>query len=261
MNLVLRIWRQAGPKAKGRFEDYPVTGISPDYSFLEVLDRINEELISQKRVPVAFEMDCREGICGSCSLMINGRPHGPQPATTTCQLYMRHFHDGQTITVEPWRSRATPVIKDLIVDRSAMDRIMQSAGYISVHTGEAPDANTITVARSRADQAFVAASCIGCGACIAACPNASAMLFVAAKVTHLSLLPQGESERRHRVLSMVEAMDREGFGNCSNHYECAKACPKLIPVSFIARLNREFLRAGLLGDEYGEPVHHVAHEE
>jgi succinate dehydrogenase / fumarate reductase iron-sulfur subunit len=261
MNLVLRIWRQAGPNARGRFEDYPVSGISPDYSFLEVLDRINEALVSQKREPVAFEMDCREGICGSCSLMINGVPHGPQQATTSCQLYMRHFHDDQTITVEPWRSKATPVIKDLIVDRSAMDRVMQSAGYISVNTGQAPDANTVTIPKPRADMAFVAASCIGCGACIAACPNASAMLFVAARVTHLGLLPQGEPERSHRVLSMVEAMDREGFGNCSNHYECAKACPKSIPISFIARLNREYMRAGLLGHEYGGPVQHVAHEE
>ena len=261
MKLVLRIWRQSGPEAKGHFEDYAVSGIGPDYSFLEVLDRVNEVLIAQDREPVAFEMDCREGICGSCSLMINGKPHGPRPATTTCQLYMRHFHDGQTITVEPWRSKATPVIKDLIVDRSALDRVMQAAGYVSVNTGQAPDANTVTVPKSCADQAFIAASCIGCGACIAACPNASAMLFVAAKVTHLSLLPQGEPERTHRVLAMVEAMDREGFGNCSNHYECASACPKSIPVSFIARLNREFLRAGLLGHEYGEPVHHAVHEE
>ncbi len=261
MNLVLRIWRQASAEVEGRFEDYPVSGISTDYSFLEVLDRINEDLVSQNQEPVAYEMDCREGICGSCSLMINGTPHGPRPATTTCQLYMRHFHDGQTITVEPWLSRATPVIKDLVVDRSALDRIMQSAGYISVHTGEAPDANTIPVSKSRADKAFVAASCIGCGACIAACPNASAMLFVAAKVTHLSLLPQGEPERSHRVRAMVVAMDREGFGNCSNHYECAKACPKSIPVSLIARLNREFQHAGLLGHEYGGPIHHAAHEE
>jgi succinate dehydrogenase / fumarate reductase iron-sulfur subunit len=261
MNLVLSIWRQANAAAEGRFEDYPVSGISPDFSFLEVLDRINEDLISQNREPVAFEMDCREGICGSCSLMINGTPHGPQLATTTCQLYMRHFEDGQTITVEPWRSRATPVIKDLIVDRSALDRVMQSAGYVSVHTGEAPDANSIPIPKASADQAFTAASCIGCGACIAACPNASAMLFVAAKVTQLSLLPQGQPERSQRVISMVEAMDREGFGNCSNHYECARACPKSIPVSFIARLNREFIHAGLFGDEYAQPAHHAAHEE
>jgi len=254
VKFVLRIWRQASADVEGRFEDYPVSGISPDYSFLEVLDRINENLISHNQEPVAFEMDCREGICGSCSLMINGKPHGPQTATTTCLLYMRQFHNGQTITVEPWRSRATPVIKDLVVDRSALDRIMQSAGYISVHTGEAPDANTIPVSKSRADKAFIAASCIGCGACIAACPNASAMLFVA-------LLPQGEPERSHRVLAMVEAMDREGFGNCSNHYECARACPRSIPVSYIARLNREFLRAGLLGHEYSSPANHAAHEE
>jgi succinate dehydrogenase / fumarate reductase iron-sulfur subunit len=261
MNLTLRIWRQSSASDPGGFEDYPVTDISPDFSFLEVLDIINESLVTQNRTPIAFEMDCREGICGSCSLMINGHPHGPQMATTTCQLYMRHFSDGQTITVEPWRSNATPVIKDLIVDRSAMDRVMQAAGYISVHTGEAPDANTIPISKSRADLAFTAASCIGCGACIAACPNASAMLFVAAKITHLTLLPQGQPERTHRVLAMVEAMDREGFGNCSNHYECAKACPKSIPVAYIARLNREFIRAGLLGHEYGEPVHHAAHEE
>jgi len=261
MNVTLRIWRQASAEQSGRFEDYPVNNISPDFSFLEVLDFINEDLLAQNKVPIAYEMDCREGICGSCSLMINGSPHGPQPATTTCQLYMRHFSDGQTISVEPWRSNATPVIKDLIVDRSAMDRVMQAAGYISVHTGEAPDANAIAISKSRADYAFTAASCIGCGACIAACPNASAMLFVAAKITHLTLLPQGQPERTHRVLSLVEAMDREGFGNCSNHYECARACPKSIPISYIARLNKEFIRAGLFGHEYAEPVHHAAHEE
>jgi len=261
MNVILRIWRQASQHQAGSFADYPVSEISPDYSFLEVLDIINEGLMAKNQEPIAYEMDCREGICGSCSLMINGTPHGPQQATTSCQLYMRHFKDGQTITVEPWRSNATPVIKDLIVDRSAMDRVMQSAGYISVHTGEAPDANSVLISKSRADCAFVAASCIGCGACIAACPNASAMLFVAAKVSQLALLPQGRPERSHRVISMVEAMDREGFGNCSNHYECAKACPKSIPVSFIARLNSEFMRAGLLGHEYARPVHHAAHEE
>ncbi len=261
MNFIFRIWRQASQQHNGAFADYPVAGISPDYSFLEVLDIINENLTRQNREPVAFEMDCREGICGSCSLMINGEAHGPQQATTSCQLTMRHFSDGETITVEPWRSNATPVIKDLIVDRSAMDRVMQSAGYISVHTGEAPDANSILISKARADKAFEAASCIGCGACIAACPNASAMLFVAARVTQLELLPQGRPERSHRVISMVEAMDKEGFGNCSNHYECVKACPKSIPLSFIARLNKEFIRAGLLGHEYGEPVHHAAHEE
>jgi succinate dehydrogenase / fumarate reductase iron-sulfur subunit len=261
MKLVLRIWRQASAEAPGYFEDYPVESISPDFSFLEVLDRINEDLAQQQREPIAFEMDCREGICGSCSLMINGTPHGPQLATTTCQLYMRHFKDGEVITVEPWRSNATPIIKDLIVDRSSMDRIMQSAGYISVHTGEAPDANTILIDKANADSAFQAASCIGCGACIAACPNASAMLFVAAKVTQLAILPQGKPERFHRVLTMVEAMDREGFGNCSNHYECAKACPKSIPISLIARLNKEFMLAGMFGRKYARPGPHGEHEE
>ena len=261
MNFVLRIWRQASAEAAGKFEEYPVENIGPNFSFLEVLDLINEGLIEQNREPIAFDMDCREGICGSCSLMINGIPHGPQLATTSCQLYMRHFRDGEVITVEPWRSNATPVIKDLIVDRSAMDRIMQSAGYISVHTGEAPDANTILINKANADSAFEAASCIGCGACIAACPNASAMLFVAAKVTQLAILPQGQPERRHRVLTMVEAMDREGFGNCSNHYECAKACPKSIPISFIARLNQEFMMAGLFGLKYAGHRTHGEHEE
>ena len=261
MNLTLRIWRQPGPEQAGKFHDYPVSGISPDFSFLEVLDQINEDLVNSKQEPIAYEMDCREGICGSCSLMINGVPHGPQQGTTSCQLYMRHFHDGQTVTVEPWRSLATPIIKDLIVDRSAMDRILQASGYISVNTGQAPDANTILISKGRADRAFEAASCIGCGACIAACPNASAMLFVAAKVTQLSLLPQGQPERSHRVLAMVEAMDREGFGNCSNHYECAEACPKSLPISLIANLNKEFMKAALFGHEYGKPTHKTAHEE
>ena len=261
MNLTLRIWRQAGPHVAGHFDNYPVADISPDASFLEVLDLINEQLVSEKKLPIAFEMDCREGICGSCSLVINGLPHGPQQATTTCQLYMRNFSDGDVITVEPFRSGALPVIKDLIVDRSAMDRIMQSAGYISVSTGEAPDANAIAITKFKADHAFDAASCIGCGACISACPNASAMLFVAAKVTHLALLPQGQPERIHRVTSMVEAMEQEGFGSCSNHYLCASACPKSIPVSLIGHFNREFIRASLFGREYGKTVHHSSHEE
>jgi len=260
MNFTLRVWRQSGPTAKGEFEDYPIDGISPDHSFLEVLDAVNESLMAANRETIAYEMDCREGICGSCSLMINGNAHGPQQATT-CQLYMRHFSDGETITVEPWHARALPIIKDLIVDRSAMDRVMQASGYVSVHTGEAPDANTILISKHRADHAFVAASCIGCGACIAACPNASAMLFVAAKVTQLALLPQGQPERSHRVTKMVEAMDREGFGNCSNHYECARACPKSIPISMIAQLNREFMQAALFGREYGRAAPHAAHEE
>lgn len=261
MKVVLSVWRQSGQSDQGRFEDYSVEGIEPDMSFLEALDLLNENLLQSGREPVAFEMDCREGICGSCSLVINGQAHGSQRATTTCQLYMRQFDDGEYITVEPWRAEAIPVIKDLIVDRSAMDRVMQAAGYISVNTGQAPDANSVLVSRNRADKAFEAASCIGCGACIAACPNASAMLFVAAKVTQLALLPQGQPEREHRVLSMVEAMDSEGFGNCSNHYECADACPKSIPLSFIAKLNQEFIKAGLFGREYAEPVHHSAHEE
>jgi succinate dehydrogenase / fumarate reductase iron-sulfur subunit len=261
MKLLLSIWRQAGPEQSGRFEDYPIHNVEPDMSFLEVLDLLNESLLDNGQEPVAYEMDCREGICGSCSLMINGQAHGPQRATTSCQLYMRQFNDGDKITVEPWRAEAIPVIKDLIVDRSAMDRIMQAAGYISVNTGQAPDANTILVSRERSDRAFEAASCIGCGACISACPNASAMLFVAAKVTQLALLPQGQPEREHRVLAMVEAMDSEGFGNCSNHYKCADACPKSIPISLIAKLNQEFIKAGLFGREYAEPVHHSAHEE
>ena len=261
MKFILSVWRQPSATATGRLVDYPIDGIGADDSFLEVIDAINENLMAQQQEPIAYEMDCREGICGSCSLMINGSAHGPQRATTTCQLYMREFSDGETITVEPWRADALPVIKDLIVDRSAMDRIMQSAGYISVHTGEAPDANEIQVSKHRADRAFEAASCIGCGACIAACPNASAMLFVAAKVVQLALLPQGQPERCHRVISMVEAMDREGFGNCSNHYECAEACPKSIPLSVIAHLNREFLQAGLFGREFSAAAHRVVHEE
>jgi len=261
MKVTLKIWRQTSLKDEGRFEEYPIDGISSDHSFLEVLDAINENLMAANREPIAYEMDCREGICGSCSLMINGNAHGPQQATTSCQLYMRHFSDGETITVEPWHADSLPIIKDLVVDRSAMDRVMQAAGYISVHTGEAPDANTILISKHRADHAFVAASCIGCGACIAACPNASAMLFVAAKVTQLALLPQGQPERTHRVTKMVEAMDKEGFGNCSNHYECARACPKSIPISLIAQLNHEFIQAALFGREYSHAAHHAAHEE
>jgi succinate dehydrogenase / fumarate reductase iron-sulfur subunit len=261
MKVTLKIWRQKNRETKGGYVDYPIDGISADDSFLEVMDALNEQLIEKGEDPVAFDHDCREGICGSCSLMINGSAHGPVRATTTCQLYMRHFRDGEVISVEPWRAVALPVIKDLVVDRSAMDRVMQSSGYISVNTGEAPDANAIPVSRFDADKAFDAAACIGCGACIAACPNASAMLFVAAKVTQLAILPQGQPERVHRVTSMVEAMDREGFGNCSNHYECARACPKLVPIAFIAHLNREFINAGLFGREYGKSAFHAEHEE
>jgi len=242
MNLVLRVWRQPHDRAPGHFEVYEAKDVSPDLSFLELLDVVNEGLITQGTDPIAFDHDCREGICGSCAMMINGFAHGPQPAVATCQLYLRHFKDGETITLEPWRARAFPIIKDLVVDRSAFDRIIQHGGYILVTTGEAPEANAVPVPKASADAAMDAAACIGCGACVAACPNASAMLFVAAKVAHLSQLPQGQPEREHRVASMVEAMDREGFGNCTNHYECMAACPKQIHVKFIATMNREYLR-------------------
>lgn len=261
MDFTLKIWRQAGPESQGRFETYPVKGISPDLSFLEMLDVLNEELTRMGRPPVAFDHDCREGICGSCSMVIDGQPHGPQPATTTCQLYMRHFTDGAEITVEPWRAKPFPVLRDLIVDRSPLDRIIEAAGYVSVNTGAAPDAHTMPIPRQDADQAFEAAACIGCGACVAACPNGSAMLFVAAKVTHLALMPQGKPERLHRALHMVGAMDEAGFGNCSNHYECAAACPKAIPERFIARLNREFMVAALTSREFARPCKLHEHEE
>ena len=214
-------------------------------SFLELLDVLNERLVGAGKSPIAFDHDCREGICGACSLMIDGQAHGPDGETTTCQLHMRRYRDGATITVEPFRANAFPVVRDLVVDRSAFDRIIAAGGFISVNTGSAPEANSLPVAKPRADEAMDNAACIGCGACVAACPNASAMLFVAAKVSHLGLLPQGEPEREARVLALVEAMDREGFGNCTNHYECGAACPKGIPVASIARLNREFLRAAL----------------
>ncbi len=261
MRFRLKVWRQSDCSAEGGFEYYPVDEVSPDLSFLELLDQLNERLIGDKVRPIAFDHDCREGICGACSLVINGVPHGPMGATTTCQLYMRHFEDGAEITVEPWRAGPFQVVQDLVVDRSSFDRILQAGGYISVHTGEAPDANTLLISKEVADRAFEAANCIGCGACVAACPNASAMLFVAAKVTHLALLPQGQPEREHRVVKMVEAMDAEGFGNCSNHYRCADACPKAIPVSLIARLNREFMQSALLGREFGDDGHHCCHQE
>jgi succinate dehydrogenase / fumarate reductase iron-sulfur subunit len=250
VDFTLRVWRQQGPKAKGGLETYSVRDISPDMSFLEMMDVLNEQLSSAGQPPVAFDHDCREGICGSCALVINGVPHGEQPGTATCQLYMRHFEDGQTITVEPWQARAFPIVRDLAVDRGAFDRIMQAGGYVSVNAGGAPDANSLPIAKDHADQAFQAATCIGCGACVAACPNASAMLFVAAKVTQYALLPQGQPERSHRVLAMFEAMEREGFGGCSNHYRCEAVCPKEIPVRFIARLNREFTRAALTSPEF-----------
>jgi succinate dehydrogenase / fumarate reductase, iron-sulfur subunit len=243
MNLTLRIWRQKNAETPGRFIEYKPKEISPDMSFLEMLDVVNEDLIKRGEEPIAFDHDCREGICGTCGLVINGRPHGPLSATTTCQLHMRTFKDGDTITIEPWRAGPFPVIKDLVVDRSAFDRIIQSGGYISVSTGGAPDGNAIPIPKEDADKAMDAAQCIGCGACVAACKNASAMLFVAAKVSHLSLLPQGEVEDDRRVLSMVAKMDEEGFGNCTNIGSCEAACPKEITLDNIARMNRLYMKA------------------
>jgi len=246
MNLTLKVWRQKGPEAKGRMETYPVSDVSPDMSFLEMLDVLNEEIIEKGDEPIAFDHDCREGICGSCSLFINGEPHGPMHRTTTCQLHMRSFKDGDTIHIEPWRAKAFPVIKDLVVDRSSFDRIIQAGGYISVNTsGNTLDANAIPVPKEDADKAFDAATCIGCGACVAACKNASAMLFVSAKVSQLSLLPQGEVEASNRVKNMVDQMDKEGFGNCTVTGACEVECPKGISLENIARMNREYLKANL----------------
>jgi succinate dehydrogenase / fumarate reductase iron-sulfur subunit len=241
MRLTLHIWRQPNAQARGRFVDYTLEGASPDMSLLEALDVLNERLAIAGQDPVAFDHDCREGICGTCGMVVNGVPHGPRRATTACQLHLRQFQDGDSITLEPWRARPFPVLKDLIVDRSALDRILQAGGFISVATGSAPDGNAIPVSKESADLAMDAAACIGCGACVAACPNASAMLFVAAKVSHLGLLPQGQPERANRVLKMVAVMDREGFGACTNHGECEAACPKEIRLEFIARLNRDYL--------------------
>jgi len=245
LNLTLKVWRQRGPEAPGRFETYEAKNISPDMSFLEMLDAVNRDLVLKGEEPIAFEHDCREGICGQCSLVINGLPHGADYGTTVCQLHMRHFEDGQEITVEPWRAKAFPIIKDLIVDREAFDKIITSGGYVSVNTNAAPDANSIPVPRDAAEKAMDAAACIGCGACVAACPNASAMLFVSAKISQLALLPQGHPERSKRALAMVKTMDEAGFGNCTNIGECQAACPKEIEVTNIARLNREFYRAAL----------------
>lgn len=247
MNLTLYIWRQKGPKDSGRFERYDVKDISPSLSFLEMLDLLNEDLIKSGNEPVAFDSDCREGICGMCSQVINGIPHGPLKKTTVCQLHLRHFKDGDVIYIEPWRARAFPLIKDLIVDRSALDRIIQAGGYISVHTGGVPDANTILIPKEDSETAMDAAECIGCGACVAACPNGSATLFTASKVTHLAMLPQGRIEAARRVCLMIEAMEKEGFGGCSNHYECEAACPKGLKVAFISKLNREFIKARIKG--------------
>ncbi len=243
MNLNLYVWRQKGPDAPGKLEQLRAKNISPDMSFLEMLDEVNEELIREGKEPIAFDHDCREGICGACSQVINGIPHGPQKRTTVCQLHMRKFKDGDSIYIEPWRAKAFPLIRDLIVDRSALDRIIQAGGYVSCHTGGVPDANAILIPKPDADIAMDAAECIGCGACVAACPNGSAMLFTSAKITQLTSLPQGRAEAARRVCVMTEAMLNEGFGNCSNHYECQDACPKGIRVSFIAKLNREFIRA------------------
>jgi succinate dehydrogenase / fumarate reductase iron-sulfur subunit len=246
MKLTVRIWRQTGPDSEGGMVDYPVEDVSADMSFLEMLDVLNEDLIVQGEEPVAFDHDCREGICGSCGVVINGRAHGPEQ-TTTCQLHMRAFSDGDVIDVEPWRSGAFPVIKDLVVDRSAFDRIVQAGGYVSVPTGSAPEAHATPVPKRDADLAFDNATCIGCGACVAACPNGSATLFTSAKVTHLNLLPQGQPERERRVLDMVGAMDDEGFGGCTNSGECVNSCPKGIPFASITNLNKEFLRASRRG--------------
>lgn len=245
ITLHLKVWRQKGPNAKGAFETHTVNGVNEHMSFLEMLDVLNEQLIHERKQPVAFEHDCREGICGTCSLVINGRPHGPMQGTTTCQLHMRHFKDGETVFIEPWRSAAFPIIRDLVVDRNAFDRVIQAGGYISVNTGAASDANDTLIGKEVAGHAFDAAACIGCGACVAACPNGSAMLFVGAKVSHLALLPQGEVESQHRVQAMVAQMDAEGFGRCSNITACQAECPKDISVDNIARLNREYISSML----------------
>jgi succinate dehydrogenase / fumarate reductase iron-sulfur subunit len=247
MKLTLKIWRQGG-KYKGEFVQYQLDQVNEHMSFLEMLDVLNEQLIARREEPVAFEHDCREGICGTCSLVIDGRPHGPMKGTTTCQLHMRNYKDGDTIVIEPFRAKAFPVVKDLVVDRSAFDRIIQSGGYVSVNTGQAQDANNIPVGKDVAGKAFDAAACIGCGACVAACPNASAMLFTSAKVSHLALLPQGQVERQQRVLEMVAQMDKEGFGQCSNVTACEAECPKEISVGNIARMNREYIAAVFAGE-------------
>jgi succinate dehydrogenase / fumarate reductase, iron-sulfur subunit len=245
MNLTLKVWRQKNQNDKGGFETYQVSDVSSEMSFLEMFDVLNEKLITEGKEPIAFDHDCREGICGTCSMYINGRPHGPWTANTTCQLHMRAYKDGDTITVEPFRANSFPVIKDLMVDRSAFDRIIQAGGYISVNTGNAVDANAMPVEKENADAAFAAAACIGCGACVAACKNSSAMLFLSAKVSHLALLPQGSPERKTRVLNMVAQMDKEMFGGCTNTNACEAVCPKEISITNIARLNKEYMAAGL----------------
>ncbi|MFC3196554.1 succinate dehydrogenase/fumarate reductase iron-sulfur subunit [Parapedobacter deserti] len=249
MNLTLKVWRQKNDKTRGKFVTYQATGISPDMAFLEMLDVVNEDLVRKGEDPIHFDHDCREGICGMCSLHINGRPHGPKQGTTTCQLHMRSFHDGQTIVIEPWRASAFPVIKDLAVDRSAFDRIQQAGGYVNVNTGGVPDANAIPVPKTVADEAFESATCISCGACVAACKNASAMLFVSAKISQYALLPQGQAERYSRAQAMVDQMDAEGFGNCTNTGACEAECPVGIKLTNIARMNREYLSTKLFRQE------------
>ncbi|MDE3004527.1 MAG: succinate dehydrogenase/fumarate reductase iron-sulfur subunit [Gemmatimonadota bacterium] len=251
MRLTLHVWRQQGPNDQGRLERYEANDVSEHMSFLEMLDVINERLTEDGEEPIAFEHDCREGICGSCGMMINGVPHGPKTMTTACQLHMRSFKDGDEIWIEPWRATAFPVIKDLVVDRSGFDRIIQSGGYVSIRTGSAPDGNAIPIPKEDADAAFDAATCIGCGACVAACPNASAMLFTSAKVAHLGLVPQGQTERWDRVRGMVETHDDEGFGNCTNHGACQEACPKGISLDYIAQLNRDLIKATLKAKPVG----------
>jgi succinate dehydrogenase / fumarate reductase iron-sulfur subunit len=254
LNVTLRVWRQAGPKDPGKFVEYPAKDVNPNMSFLEMLDVVNDEITEQGGEPIAFAHDCREGICGTCSCTINGKPHGPGRGIATCQLYMRSFRDGDVIVVEPFRAAAFPVVRDLITDRTAFDRIQQAGGFITARAGSAPDANALPVPKADADLAMDAAQCIQCGACVAACKNASAMLFVAAKVGHLGLLPQGQAERDRRVVSMVETMDALGFGNCTNYYECSAACPKLISQDFIARMNRDYIAAKWRGAFKADPA-------
>lgn len=247
LNLKLHVWRQRNPASEGKFVTYPATDISPDMSFLEMLDVVNERLVAKGEEPIAFDHDCREGICGQCGVVINGSAHGPRKATTTCQLHMRSFKDGDELTLEPWRAKGFPVLRDLMVDRSAFDRIIAAGGFITAPTGNAPDGNAILVPKHDSDKAMDGAQCIGCGACVAACPNGSAMLFVSAKIAHLGLLPQGQPERDRRALGMIAQMDAEAFGSCTNHAECEAVCPKEIPIEFIARMNRDYYKALLFG--------------